>query len=162
MRLAHAASALAVLAALTLTGCDISPGPVEDGGHAPTGIAPGVTLYFADDAGTLEPQQRETGRLGTIAEALALLLTGPGDTELRTGLPLDTGTRVGVTLEEGAIQLTLPLAFDEVSPLGIDQLVCTALGVLVQSGGDPGTAVRLSFTIAPPGADEERTCPVIG
>lgn len=69
--------------------------------------------------------------------------------------------RVTVTTELELIQLNLPLTRREVSPLGIDQIVCTALGVHVQGGGARTAKVRLGFTIGTTEADASRTCLLI-
>ncbi|GHH14806.1 hypothetical protein [Amycolatopsis oliviviridis] len=92
-----------------------------------------MTLYFVDAQRRLQPDERRSGRLGSIADALALLFSGaaPGQ-GLHTEIALSALPRVTVTTELGLIQLNLPLARREVSPLGIDQIVCTALGVHVQ------------------------------
>lgn len=144
--------------ALLLAGCGIQPTGVIDAGQAPTGVAPGVTLYFVDANGRLRPQLRSTARLGTISEALAWLLSGP-ISGLRTQITSTGGvTRVFVETTPELIHLRLPLATYEVTSLGIDQIVCTTLGVWVQSGGSRTTKVRLNFTL---GADKVRTCPLI-
>lgn len=147
---------------LLLAGCGVQPSDVTDAGRAPTGVARGVTLYFVDEQGGLRPQLRDTGRLGTINDALTLLLWGPGSgSGLRTELP-SGGGRVVVTTAQDVIELKVPLAFEEVTPLGIDQIVCTALGVHVQSGGSANTTVRIRFTLPAPGSARERGCPLIG
>lgn len=151
---------LAVVLVL-VAGCGVRPSGVTDAGAAPAGVAPGVTLYFVDAQDRLRPQLRESGRLGTISEALALLLTGPGDSGLRTEITSEETTRVGVTTAPDVIRLRVPLATYEVTPLGIDQIVCTALAVHVQAGGSRTTKVRVDFTIGPPGSDKPRTCPLI-
>ncbi|GAA2786474.1 hypothetical protein [Crossiella cryophila] len=151
------------LAALVLlaAGCAIPPSTVEDGGDAPTGVSPTVTLYFVDAQGRLRPDERHTGNLGSIGEAVSLLLTGPGGAApaLHTEIAVSGTTRVYASTEPGLITLTLPLTRDEVTDRGVDQVVCTALGVHVQSGGSATTRVQLSFTH--PGADPHgpRTCP---
>ncbi|HEX6354446.1 hypothetical protein [Actinophytocola sp.] len=144
-----------------LAGCGVQPSGVTDQGEPPTGVAPGVTLYFVDARGELSPEPRGTDGLGTITEALALLLSGPGGSDLRTQITSTDVTRVLVDTEPGLIQLRVPLATYEVTPLGIDQIVCTALGVHVQSGGSRTTRVRVSFTSDTPESDKERTCPLI-
>lgn len=158
---------LAVAVPLLVAACGVQPSGVTDGGPAPTGVAPGVTLYFVDADGELRPQVRETGRLGTISEAMSLLLLGPGgltpdDTDLRTEIASVRNTRVEVTVTGGTIELRVPLAAEEVTPRGVDQLVCTALGNHVQAGGSAATTVRIHFTVPAPGSDTERTCPLIG
>ncbi|MGN9783195.1 hypothetical protein ACTMTF_17305 [Nonomuraea sp. ZG12] len=152
---------LTALPALLVAGCGIQPTGVIDAGQAPTGVAPGATLYFVDANDRLRPQRRRTDHLGTIPEALSLLLTGPGG-GLRTEITSTEGvTRVFVETTPDLIHLRVPLATYEVTPLGIDQIVCTALGVWVQSGGSRTTKVRLTFTLAEPGSDKLRTCPLI-
>ncbi|MFD6099628.1 hypothetical protein ACFVWN_29125 [Nocardiopsis flavescens] len=156
----RAGTAAAVLA--LVTACGAGPSEVAGGGEAPTGVAPGVTLYFLDAQGELTAQVRETGRLGSISEAMSLLLSGPGDSELDTGIAATGAQRMTVTVREDEIELMTPLAADEVTPAGIDQIVCTALAVHVQSGGSPDTGVRVRFTLPSPESDEVRGCPVIG
>lgn len=140
---------------------DVGHSGTQDGNQAPTGLAPGVTLYFLDAQNHLRADVRDTGRLGTISEALALLLTGPGmDTRLHTGID-DVGvTRVQVTTGAGLVQLGLPLAFSEVTAAGIDQIVCTVIGVHVQSGGSKDIRVQTHFVIGPERQSTmKRTCP---
>jgi hypothetical protein len=149
-------------AVLLLAGCGIQPTGVTDAGQAPTGVAPGMILYFLGPHQELHPDLRETGRLGTIPDAMALLLLGPGDADLSTGIASTDVTRVEATVSETTIQLRLPLAANEVSRRGIEQIVCTALAQHVQSGGSAKATVRILFTISPSGSDRPRTCPVIG
>ncbi|UMP01305.1 hypothetical protein [Amycolatopsis sp. EV170708-02-1] len=112
------------------------------------GVRPDGPLYFVDAQQRLRPDERKSGRLGSIADALALLFSGaaPGQ-GLHTEIAPSALPRVTVTTELELVQLTLPLARREVSPLGIDQIVCTALGVHVQGGGARTAKVRLGFTI---------------
>ncbi len=152
---------VALAAAMLVAGCDIQPSGVTDMREAPTGVAPGVTLYFVDDQGRLRPQLRQTDHLGTIAEAMSLLLTGPGDTGLRTQITPGGPTSVVVSTTPDLIRLKVPLAAYEMTPLGIDQMVCTALGVWVQSGGPTTTRVQVEFTLPTPESDKRRTCPLI-
>jgi hypothetical protein len=152
---------VALAAAMLVAGCDIQPSGVTDMREAPTGVAPGVTLYFVDDQGRLRPQLRQTDRLGTIAEAMSLLLAGPGDTVLRTQITPGGPTSVVVSTTPDLIRLKVPLATYEMTPLGIDQMVCTALGVWVQSGGPATTRVQVAFTLPTPESDKRRTCPLI-
>jgi hypothetical protein len=148
--------------AVLLAGCSLRPSGVVDEGEAPTGVASGVTLYFVDTAGELRPQLRRTGRLGTVHEAVTLLLEGPGGSGMRTRIATTDVTRVAVTATDGTIELLVPLAAADVTPLGIDQIVCTALAAHVQAGGARGTAVRIRFTLPGPGSDARRTCPLTG
>ncbi|GLY78852.1 hypothetical protein Airi01_071190 [Actinoallomurus iriomotensis] len=145
---------------LLLAGCGVRPSGVADGGEAPTGVAPGVTLYFVGARGELSPQLRRTGHLGGIPEAMALLLSGPGESGLRTDISASATTQVVVTVAPGVIRLLVPLSIHEVTPLGIDQIVCTALGVHIQSGGSKRTEAQVRFTLPTPESDKRRTCPL--
>ncbi|MFC0105954.1 hypothetical protein [Kibdelosporangium aridum] len=148
------------VAALLLAGCGVHPSGVTDAGDAPTGVAPGVTLYFVNARNELEPDLRPTERLGSISEAMSLLLAGPGNSDLHTEIASNAPRQVVVTTTPEVIQLTVPLAIREVTPRGIDQIVCTALGVHVQSGGSRDTKVQVHFTLTTPESDKLRTCPV--
>jgi hypothetical protein len=149
--------------ALLLTGCGIQPSGVTDAGQAPTGVVPGVTLYFLGTHNQLRPQLRRTGRLATIPEAVSLLLTGPGpdDSTLHTDIAPSSTAQVIVTTTPGVIQLMVPLTINDVTPLGIDQIVCTALGAYVQGGGPKNTKVQVVFTLTTPESGKLRTCPLI-
>ncbi|MFD2470651.1 hypothetical protein [Amycolatopsis silviterrae] len=153
----------ALAACLLLAGCGVSPDGPTLAGDAPTGVSPGVTLYFVDEHERLQPDQRKTGRLGSIADALALLFSGvaPGrGLHSEIGGGIDT-PRVTVTTQPRLIQLWLPLARREVQPLGVDQIVCTALGVHIQGGGARTARVRLDFTFGTTEADASRACPLL-
>jgi len=152
---------LAAAMAMAVSGCGVAPTGVDDDGAAPTGIASGPTLYFVDAAGRLAPQPRAVGRLGTISDALSLLLAGPGGSELTTQIDEVDVTRVQVTVRDDVIVARLPIAQDQATALGVDQIVCTAIAVHVQSGGSTRAQVRPVFTISDPGADALRRCPLI-
>ncbi|QWF84273.1 hypothetical protein [Amycolatopsis sp. CA-230715] len=149
------------LLALLLSACGVEPSGPTAGGEAPTGIAPGTTLYFVDARHELRPQLRNTGSLGTISEALSLLLSGPGGSGLHTEIASNAVPRVVVTTEPGVIRLLVPLTVHELSSLGIDQLVCTALDVHVRGGGPRNTKVRVVFTQPTPESEVLRSCPLI-
>ncbi|GAA0350146.1 hypothetical protein NE235_26460 [Actinoallomurus spadix] len=150
-----------VVAVLVLGSCGVRPSGVTDAGRAPTGVAHGVTLYFVDAHERLRPQFRRTYRLGTVPEAVSLLLFGVGDSDLHTEIASVAGPRILATTGPGLIQLRVPLALREVTPLGIDQIVCTALGVHVQSGGSRRTRVQVRFTLSTHESEKRRTCPLI-
>jgi hypothetical protein len=114
-----------------------------------------------DARGELQPQLRRTARLGTISEALTLLLSGPGGSGLRTEIAPNTTTRVVVTTSPDVIQVMVPLTSQDVTPLGIDQIVCTTLGVHVQSGGSRAMKAQVRFVQSAPESDVTRTCPLI-
>ncbi|MFF0145543.1 hypothetical protein ATK36_1729 [Amycolatopsis sulphurea] len=152
-----------LLLVLLLAGCGVEPADPAPGGEAPTGVAPGVTLYLVDEHKQLQPELRLGGQLGTISDALALLLN-PGrltSSGLHTEITDISGPQSRVTMAPGLIQISVPLTVQNLSPLGIDQIVCTALGVYVQSGGPRTTEVQVSFTQSTPASDVRRTCPLI-
>ncbi|MCO5971923.1 hypothetical protein [Actinoallomurus soli] len=146
---------------LLLGACGVRPSGPADAGRAPTGVAPGVTLYFVDGHERLRPQLRRTGRLGTIPEALSLLLFGPGESGLHTEIASSSTMTVVVSTGPALIRLMVPLTIRDVTPLGIDQIVCTVLGVHVQGGGSRNTKVQVRFTLPTPESDRLRTCPLI-
>lgn len=155
-----AAAGLAVCTVLA-AGCGVQPSGLEEGPVAPTGLAPGRTLYFLDGEDQLVAQQRQTGRLGTVAETVSLLLTGPGNSEVSTGIAPATNTHTDVTITANTIVVRVPLASDEVTPDGADQIVCTTVASHVQAGGPAETNVRILFTDLTSGAGGPRTCPII-
>ncbi|GAB4085655.1 hypothetical protein GCM10028784_22850 [Myceligenerans cantabricum] len=159
-----ATAVLVLLLAGPAAGCGVQPSGVADGGRAPTGVAPGTTLYFVDDDGELVPQTRDTGRLGTVSDALALLLAGTEDPALHTEIAPGGVTRVGVTDAGGTIELRMPVAESDVTPRGLDQIACTALASHVQAGGARDVTVRVVLTVTEPGSEagEPRGCPALG
>lgn len=163
LRRVAAAAAAGVLGLSVLTGCSLEPSGVETGPRAPTGLAEGTVLYFLDSDGDLVAAERDTGRLGTISEAVSLLLTGPGpgSSGLSTGIRETSLTRVQVTVSEQVVTLRLPLASSEVSPDGVDQIACTALVAHAQAGASADARARLIFTDAEPEAEGGRLhgCP---
>ena len=160
-RIRWAAGVFLVASTALLAGCGVQPAGVSDAGQAPTGLGPGVTLYFVDAHERLWPQLRETGRLGTIPEAMSLLLNGPGadDPGVHTEIASAGTTQVGVTTAFDVLQLRVPVTADDVTPLGIDQFVCTALGLSTQSGAKTVKA-QVLFTQPTPESDQVRTCPL--
>jgi hypothetical protein len=156
------AATTAVLLALVLAGCGVGPTGVHDAGRAPARVAPGATLYFVDGHGKLRPQVHRTGHIATISEALSWLLAGPGRSNLHTRIRSGEPHRVLVTNRPGVIQLLVPFTAEDLSPLGFDQIVCTALAAYVQAGGSPRTRVQVVVTQTSPASDVRRTCPLIG
>jgi hypothetical protein len=148
------------VAGMSLAGCGIEPTGVLSGGEAPTGVAPGPTLYFVDAQGQLRPSPVDSaGRLGSVTDAVDLLLRigDPSSEGLHSDLPAVTSLGPQVTVAHPNVTVNLPLARQEVGPRGVDQVVCTVLGVQRQSGDERATAVVVSFTIG--GRTEPRTCP---
>ncbi|GAA1356318.1 hypothetical protein [Saccharothrix algeriensis] len=157
--------AVAVLSAAvlsTVVGCGVGSSGVLDGGRAPTGVAPGVTLYFVDGDGGLTPQFVRSGRLGGVAGALEMLLRidPPPGAGWRSDLPAVRSLGPAVTVAGAVTTVALPLSRDEVGARGVDQVVCTALGVNRQAGGPGAMEVVVSFTDG--STTGPRGCPVPG
>ncbi|MFD2026595.1 hypothetical protein [Promicromonospora aerolata] len=156
------AAAAAVLAAALLTGaCGLGPSGVEDGGEAPTGVAEGPTLFFVDADGGLRPDARETGRLGTVHGAVQLLMADahPTADDLHSEIP-PTSTRTVVEDAWDHVTIYLPLRSGEISPAGVDQIICTAAAVVAASGRDVGD---VAISVRPTHGDVvTRPCPALG
>ena len=162
MRRAGAALLVATIGmAATTSGCSVGTTEIVGGGQAPTGVAPGPTLFFLDHDGDLTPQRRNTGRLGTVADAVSLLLTGPGDSDLSTDLPETDVTRVEAAVVGDVIDLTVPVSADDAGARGADQIACTAITAFVLAVGAPTATVRIGFTIGDARSHRARDCPVL-
>ncbi|NEE01748.1 hypothetical protein [Phytoactinopolyspora halotolerans] len=157
------AALLLTAAALLFGGCGVSPSEVQYAGEAPTGLAEGTTVFFLDDDGTPTPSQRDTGRLGTVLGAVQLLMYGTSPPEVGDGLHTEIpDTTVSPSIVDAGEHVTIRLPFmsGDISPEGIDQIVCTAMGVIAASGRDlDRVEVVVSLTDTGP---EERSCPVLG
>ncbi|MBF6330787.1 hypothetical protein [Nocardia transvalensis] len=124
--------------------CTIPTSGVLAAGNAPTGVAPGVTLYYFDAEGRPVPELRETGHLGTVAEALDLLLRSTPPPGLYSELPSGVAApRPLVTEFDDRITVHMPYTAAELTEPGVSQLVCTALGVHRQAGRGPATVVLI-------------------
>lgn len=151
-------AAVAACVALVVAGCALQPSEVVEGPRAPTGVAAGVTLYFLDGAGALVAQQRETGRLGSVSEAVSFLLTGPGDSDVSTEIAETDVTQTSVTIKGDLLSVRVPVSSAEVTAAGADQIVCTALASHVQAGGSVDSLVQIDFT---DGSGDPSACPVL-
>ena len=132
----------AALATVLLTGaCGVGASGVEDGGEAPTGLAPGPTLYFVDSDGELQPDVWDgSRRLGTVQGAIQLLFadvvpTGPPGTNLRNEIPQST-TRTVVEDAGDYVTIYVPFPTKELSHAAVDQIICTTAAVVAASGRD--------------------------
>ncbi|MEV6227175.1 hypothetical protein AB0L88_04695 [Saccharopolyspora shandongensis] len=127
---------------LVLAGCGVQPTDVVLAGKAPDGIARGPVLYFVTgEPGQVRPTIRETGRLGTVTEALRLLAAGltpaEGAAGFRTELPFLTTEQVSAgTPDGGIVTVQLPVPPSTLSALASTQLVCTAVGVSAMAGAN--------------------------
>jgi hypothetical protein len=157
------AAAVAVLltAALLTGGCGVGPSGVEDGGEPPTGLAEGPTLFFVGADGELRPNVRETGSLGTVFGAIQLLTADldPATEGLHSEIP-PTAIRTVVEDAGDYVTIYLPLRSAEISPVGIDQIICTAAAVVAASGRD---VAEVEISVRPTHGDViTRPCPVVG
>lgn len=169
---------LMLLTGLTLTaGCGTIPtnGEVADAGEAPLGVGAGPTLYYLD-ATTLRPvtapqgtfRDEPFGKLGDIRRAIQLLGLGTGrdlseDTrELGNEVPRMGASLadIEVTVTESVVAVSLPVY--DLSPLGVDQVVCTALAVDA-ARGNPGGEKTVDVLLHSGIGDKllNRTCPVL-
>jgi hypothetical protein len=155
------ATAAVVAAVLLSGGCGVGPSAVGDGGEAPTGLAEGPTLFFVDADGGLHPDVRDTGRLGTVHGAVQLLMADAHPTAdgLHSEVPA-TGTRTVVEDAWDYVTVYLPLRSAEISPVGVDQIICTAAAVVAASGRD---VADVAISVRPTHGDVvTRPCPVLG
>ncbi|MEV0701500.1 hypothetical protein AB0I53_26815 [Saccharopolyspora sp. NPDC050389] len=143
--------AFAAVLLLVLTGCGVQPTDVVLAGQGPDGIARGPVLYFVTgEPGQVRPSIRETGRLGTVTDALRLLAAGPTDAEgaagLRTELPFLTTEQVSAGAPDaGIVTVQLPVPPSTLSELASTQLICTAVRVSAMAGANAQKLmVRLS------------------
>ncbi|WP_129667941.1 hypothetical protein [Phytoactinopolyspora endophytica] len=156
----HAAAALALATAVITSGCGVEPSGVEDGGEAPTGLAEGTPLFFLDGDGRLQPTMVDSGRLGTVLGAVQLLMAidQPSDTSLHSEVP-SGNTRPTVEDAGDYVTIRLPYAGDEISPAGIDQVICTATAVVAVSGREID---NLEISVLPTHGDVvTRSCPAL-
>ncbi|WP_069161038.1 hypothetical protein [Nocardia altamirensis] len=149
-----------IIAALALGGCGIDPSGVINGGKAPTGVAPGMSLYFLDEQNNLQPLLIYMSSLGTVAAAVDTLLRvdKPIKPGLHTDLPkLDTFGPWTTKTDPTTIVIHLnAFSGKEIGARGIDQIVCTALGVARQSGDAEATHAVVEFAFDTTGP---QTCP---
>jgi len=127
-----------VLAVLLLTAaCGVKPTPVVPAGPAPTlrnpdtGQGAEVILYFVIN-GRMVPVTRPTrGSIG-VNTALSLLLGGPSYAEAADGYTtmLPPGGGPIALAPDPPPTITLPFPVARLSPIAINQLVCTAFAAM--------------------------------
>jgi hypothetical protein len=132
-----------------LSGCGVRPTGVLTAGRPAVGAARGPVLYFLSREGILRPTQREIGQLGTITNALQLLVAGPTEAERASGLVTAVPKLLveAVSAEEpvgSVITIHLPTVPLTLPPVAVQQLVCTAVGAAAMAGADgKGVLARL-------------------
>ncbi|HVV13085.1 hypothetical protein [Amycolatopsis sp.] len=142
---------------LLLSACGVRPTGVVPAGDPPMGVARGPLLYFLAD-GKLRPVTRDTGHLGSLAEALSLLAAGPTLAERAAGLTSEVPA--APLSESGPAQGVVTLQFAGVGRLSapaMDQLVCTVIGTSAR-GSVNGRNVLVQFV--GPVSVPARGCPV--
>ncbi|MEV0087347.1 hypothetical protein [Saccharopolyspora sp. NPDC050642] len=140
-----------VLAGISLVaGCGgAATNEVSDAGDPPSGIAIGPTLYYLE-GDALRPVIVRTGgdvdgvpygKLGDVRGAVQYLMLGAGlsgfeETKgLRTEVPKLGAALVDVNVIVTDHLITVVLPSYDLSPLAVDQVVCTALAVDAARGG---------------------------
>ncbi|WP_371675859.1 hypothetical protein [Streptomyces sp. NBC_01276] len=134
-----AAVAAALLGPPLVTGCGIKPTEVVESGSAARVLVAAPSrapiAYFVTGEGRLvpapEPDYADTSPQGS----LQLLMRGPDGVEQEAGLgtrlpPLDPGAAGGVRAfftSEFRLEVRVPFAVAALDPLGLKQLVCTAV-----------------------------------
>jgi hypothetical protein len=134
---------LLVLAVLLLvSACGVKPTPVVPAGPAPTlrnpatnGRGSDLILYFVLD-GRVAPVTRSTGAAVGVTASLSTLLDGPSYAEASDGyatmLPSETGP---IALNPGSpTVITFSFPLKQLTPIAINQLVCTAFAALAAEG----------------------------
>ncbi len=151
-----------LLLVLVLAGCGVRPTDPVPAGDPPVGAAPGPILFFLK-AGKLAPVVRQTGHLGTVPDAVTLLLAGPNTQEAAAGyatmLPTGAlGVSVGA-LDQGVVTVNLTAPLETLPELAKDQIACTVIAVHAQTGARAANLlVRL---IGTPGITQVDGYPVV-
>ncbi|GAA4513741.1 MULTISPECIES: hypothetical protein [Nonomuraea] len=122
------------LVALAVAGCGVRPSDVIPAGDPPSGgVAPTttITLYLVRNGRLLAVTRPGPGGRPLLeADTLALLAAGPTARERARGFTTDVPSEAGpfsVTAEPvGHVTVTLSTPAGELSPLAVDQIVCTA------------------------------------
>ncbi|MFE3762441.1 hypothetical protein ACFXPI_11830 [Streptomyces sp. NPDC059104] len=134
-----AAVAAALLGPALVTGCGIKPTEVvESGAAARVPVAApsrAPIVYFVTGGGHLVPSPYPEYADNSPQGSLQLLLRGPGGVEQEAGLgtrlpPLDAGMAGGVRAffsSEFRLEVRVPFPVAALDPLGIKQIVCTAV-----------------------------------
>ncbi|MEU6264920.1 hypothetical protein [Saccharopolyspora shandongensis] len=122
----------AVLAAVALlvsalAGCGVQPTDVLGAGEPATGLPQGMRVYFASDSG-LRGVARPGVEIDDLRVAIKLLLGGPNETELHSGLSTLSrdDQELHATSDRGQVTVELPDTPVETSPgIFTGQVVCT-------------------------------------
>lgn len=155
---ARRAFAAGLVPLLAIAGCGVRPSDVIIGDSPPSGMVEpaAVTLYLVK-GGRLTAVTRPGGPAPSAADALSLLAAGPTARERRDGLasavPLDAGPFSTTAAPAGHLVVTMSAPADELSPLAVDQIVCTAAATLPR-GPVRVTLVGAGRRVGPRGCPE--------
>ncbi len=129
-----------LLSLVAVAGCGVRPSGVITGGAPPSGgaqPAAAVTLYLVRN-GRPSPVTRPGGPSLSPADTLTLLAAGPTARERAQGFTTEVPPAAGlfsVTVEPvGHVLVTLSTPAGELSPLAVEQIVCTAAAMIPDSG----------------------------
>ncbi|MFJ2214067.1 hypothetical protein ACIQVO_10610 [Streptomyces sp. NPDC101062] len=142
-----AAALLLALAAplLLAAGCRIPGTGVVQAGEPATGVRPVVLLYLVKN-GVLYPVARSADVVSTdVDTAVALAFRGPQPAEIRGGVTTElprSGIRPRVVVDGDRISVELPRQ-GRLTPLAVDQLVCTVAAARALEVRDAAPAVTV-------------------
>ncbi|MGW2225171.1 hypothetical protein [Streptomyces formicae] len=159
MTFVRGAVALAAAAlVLTLAGCGVRPTGIVDAGEPASGLTKGLRIYFVSETGRLEGVTRSDEPLREPAAVIKLLMSGPDESERRSGLTtLVHGGRFEVTGDGDRLTVRVfdllldPASVNDRNYTG--QLVCSlarAQAVLDKSGRTRPDDVRVAVRAVPP------------
>ncbi|MFI7422991.1 hypothetical protein [Nonomuraea sp. NPDC049684] len=151
------ALAAGLAALVTVTGCGVRPSDVIAVGPPPVGsvaLTTTIVLYLVKD-GRLSAVTRPSARPLFRTERLALLAAGPTPEERALGLgtevPPEADPFLVTDKARGRMTLTPSTPGGDLSPLAVQQIVCTAAAL-------PGSPARIAVVGARTGVDP-RDCP---
>lgn len=159
VRAALAGTAGACAAAL-LAGCGIPASGVVEAGEPAVGVHREVKLYFVQgrNPDTLAVVTRRLDGASGFEDSLALLFKGLSPAESKV---LDLATRVPMVpvkagYADGGVTVYVGLPDGRLSPVAVDQIVCTAMAAGLADPGGPPAAVTVVVAGRPqPGSPDE-------
>ncbi|MFG1710771.1 hypothetical protein ACFLIM_47180 [Nonomuraea sp. M3C6] len=157
--LARRVLAAGLVSLVAVAGCGVRPSDVIRAGDPPSGgVAPttAITLYLVKN-GRLSAVTRPGGRPLFRADKLALLAAGPTTMERAHGLTTDVPPEAGpfsvTAAPAGHLVVTLSIPAGELSPLAVEQIVCTAAAATAPESPAQVTVVGAGQSVGP------RNCP---
>lgn len=155
---------LGAAALALLTGCGVRPTGIVDAGEPATGLTKGLRIYFVSETGLLEGVTRPDEAVREPAAVIKLLMSGPDESERRSGLTTLVH-RGQFDVTGGGDKLTVRISDLALDPASVNdrnytgQLVCSlarAQAVLDKSGRIRPDDVRVTVRAVPPeGVEQE-------